>query len=397
MSKENVIISLDGHPQAFIDLKPWLAAKHHAAFDEATRAGIEAFKGANGFFAQLAESGYDFEFEDAEELVRVDWRQYNQVLSCEERLAKIDADGVSAELLIDGFGPMPEDPALDHEITLAFCRWFQDYVSPAPHRFTGAVVVSFRSGVDAVVEEIAHAYERGVKAIHLPPAPSVARPDLPNFNHRMYEPIWRALDERGMSMIWHASTGREKPTWRWEGTERGWESLLFLEINHRHASALQYLLLAGVPERYPNLKLGYIEAGSAWIGPLLQELDGYMAAAPKQISEHRLQMKPSEQWARQGYCAGPLNQREIAARHETGIPNLCFGSDFIHTESCYPHSRRHLARLLADVPAAERNAILRDNAVRIFGFDLDKLAETPAAQLPLFPAKSAAAELSPGA
>ena len=29
----------------------------------------------------------------------------------------------------------------------------------------------------------------------------------------MYEPIWRALDERNMLMIFHASVGREKPMW----------------------------------------------------------------------------------------------------------------------------------------------------------------------------------------
>lgn len=382
MSRENVVISLDGHPHAFIDLKPWLPGRLHAAFDEATELGIETFRGANKYFADLAAAGHAFNFESADALRAVDWRQYNESMTCEERLAKIDEDGVAAELLIDGFGAITQDPALNHEISLAFCRWYQDYVSPAPYRFAGAVVVSLASGPQTVVEEIDAAWKAGVKAIHLPPAPRVARPDLPDYNDPLYEPIWRALDERGMAMIWHSSVGREKPQWLWRGHAPGWETLLFVDIEEVHKSALAFLLLAGVPERYPGLRFGFVESGSTWIAPILEKLDIYMPVASRNGS-YRLGMSPSEQWARQGFAAGPLQSEEVEGRHRLGVETLCFGSDFIHTESSYPHSREHLARLFAGVPEVERNAILRDNAVRLFGFDLDRLADVPAARRPL--------------
>jgi hypothetical protein len=31
---------------------------------------------------------------------------------------------------IDGFGPNTADPSLQHEITLAFIRWFKDHTLP---------------------------------------------------------------------------------------------------------------------------------------------------------------------------------------------------------------------------------------------------------------------------
>ena len=138
----------------------------------------------------------------------------------------------------------------------------------------------------------------------------------------MYEPMWRALDERGMGAIWHASVGREKPAWRWNGTERGWEALLMLDIETLHQSTLKYLLLAGVPERHPNMKFGYIESGSDWVAPILKQIDRYFAA-PTSNPEHKLQMKPSEQWARQGFCAGPLDAREIPIARRSGSPTCC--------------------------------------------------------------------------
>jgi predicted TIM-barrel fold metal-dependent hydrolase len=379
MSRENVVISMDGHTEAFLDLKPWMPSRLHAAVDEAMAEGRRTFMGANRFWADLVHAGTEFAWESANELVTIDAEKYHQVMTCEQRLANIDADGVAAEILIDGFGPNTTDPALQHEFAQGFIRWFKDYTSPAPHRFTAALVVSLAAGQETVVREIAAAYDNDIRCIHLPPAPHVAAPHLPDYNHCVYEPMWRALDERGMAAIWHASVGHEKPAWRWNGGERGWEALLMLDIETLHHSTLKYLLLAGVPERHPNMKFGYIESGSHWVTPILQVLDRYFAA-PTARPEHKLQMKPSEQWARQGFCAGPLDAREIEHRHDVGIRNLLFGSDYIHTEGTFPNTRPHLAKILAGVPNDEAWAIVAGNAERLFGFDVEQLASTPAAR-----------------
>lgn len=379
MSQENVVISLDGHTECFVDLKPWLPAKCHGPFDEATAEGRRTFTGGSRYFADLMYAGAEMAWQAANDLHEVDLTRYHQVLTCAERLARIDADGVAAELLVDGFGAITSDPKLQHEISQSYCRWFKDYAAPAPHRFTAALAVSLAAGQETVVKEIRMAWEHGLRAIHLPPTPRQADPSLPDYNHRMYEPMWQALNERGMATVWHSSVGREKPLWRWNGTERGWEALLFLDIEGLHHSTLKYLLLSGVPERHPNLKFGYIESGSTWIAPILAQLDRYFAA-PTVNPEHKLKMKPSEQWARQGFAAGPLDATEISRVGQLGVRNLAFGSDDIHTEGTWPHTRVHLAKLLAHLSKEDQWAIVAGNAQRIFGFDIDKLAQTPAAQ-----------------
>lgn len=389
MSRENVVISLDGHTECFVDLKPWMPAKHHRAFDEATEEGRRTFMGGSRYFADLMYAGSEMAWQAANNLHEVDLTRYHQVLTTSERIARIDADGVAAELFVDGFGAITTDTVLQHQICESYCRWFKDYASPAPHRFTAALAVSLAAGQEAVVDEIAMAWEHGLRAIHLPPTPQQADPALPHYNHRMYEPMWQALDERGMAAVWHSSVGREKPMWRWNGTERGWEALLFLDIEGLHHSTLKYLLLAGVPERHPNLKIGYIESGSAWIPPILKQLDRYFSA-PAANPAHKLTMKPSEQWARQGFAAGPLDATEIAQVRELGVRNLAFGSDDIHTEGTWPNTRAHLAKLLGHLNQEEQWAIVAGNAERLFGFDLDKLAQTAAARQSWRAAKVAA-------
>ena len=131
--------------------------------------GRRTFAGANRFWADLVYAGTAFAWESANELVQIDQDKYHQVMTCEQRLANIDADGVAAEILIDGFGPNTTDPALQHEIAQGFIRWFKDYTSPAPHRFTAAFVVSLAAGQDIGRSR----NRRGVRerhSLHSPPA-----------------------------------------------------------------------------------------------------------------------------------------------------------------------------------------------------------------------------------
>jgi hypothetical protein len=85
-------------------------------------------------------------------------------------------------------------------------------------------------------------------------------------------------------------------------------------------------------------------------------------------------------WSRQGFAAGLMDPWEIENRHVIGVRNLMWGSDLPHVEGTYPHTREHLDRHFADVPIDEQHAILATNAARVFGFDLEELAKTPAAQ-----------------
>jgi predicted TIM-barrel fold metal-dependent hydrolase len=51
-----------------------------------------------------------------------------------------------------------------------------------------------------------------------------------------------------------------------------------------------------------------------------------------------------------------------------------WGSDYPHTESTFPQSRKILERILDGVPEDERRKITRDNAARLYGFDIGPAA-----------------------
>ena len=377
MRIHDVVISMDSHTHSFVDLKPWLPARFRPAFDEATAVGRRIFFEANRMWGELLREGGEMHW-DMDPSIDASAHRYDLDLTLDQRLRNTEADGIAAEFIIDGNGPVSTDAELLHQVTLAYNRWFEEYTAPARHRIKGAVIVNLIGGVDRAIEEIRDAHAHGLAAIHLCAQPHMSSRDLPPFGHRLYEPMWSMLDELGMAIVFHGGVGREKPLlqWgRWGDGQRGWEDLLMMEVNSGNFGAMKHLLLASIPERYPHIRFGWIETGSHWIPPLLRELDAFMKCR-RADPVTRMNMSPSEMWQRQCFTAGPLGQSEIAILDQVGARNMMFGSDYIHVEGTYPNSRRHLADILEELPSDVAFGIRAGNAARVLGFDLEQIARS---------------------
>ncbi|MEO5837511.1 MAG: amidohydrolase family protein, partial [Acidimicrobiales bacterium] len=77
---------------------------------------------------------------------------------------------------------------------------------------------------------------------------------------------------------------------------------------------------------------------------------------------------PSEFFRRNVFCSFQDDAFGMRERQYIGIDSLCWGNDYPHTESTFPRSQQIMGERLHDVPADERDKILRGNAARIYGF-----------------------------
>ena len=68
----------------------------------------------------------------------------------------------------------------------------------------------------------------------------------------------------------------------------------------------------------------------------------------------------------------------IRNRHEIGVTQMMWSSDFPHGGSDWPNSTAIIEEHFADVPADERDLIVFANAARLHGVDVDTLAPSPA-------------------
>jgi hypothetical protein len=89
-----------------------------------------------------------------------------------------------------------------------------------------------------------------------------------------------------------------------------------------------------------------------------------------------------KQWRQSGFAGGALDVASVAERDLLGVRTRVWGSDYPHAEETYPHTAQQLANVFAGVPDEEVDAMCAGNAARLFGFDLDELSKTPAAQVP---------------
>ena len=63
----------------------------------------------------------------------------------------------------------------------------------------------------------------------------------------------------------------------------------------------------------------------------------------------------------------------IRLRDVIGVDNMMWGSDYPHSESTFPRSRKISAEILAGVRDDERAKIVGGNTARIYNFDVARL------------------------
>lgn len=60
--------------------------------------------------------------------------------------------------------------------------------------------------------------------------------------------------------------------------------------------------------------------------------------------------------------------------HLIGVDNMMWGSDYPHSKSTFPQSRKISARILTGVPEDERAKIIGGNTARLYHFDAARIA-----------------------
>jgi predicted TIM-barrel fold metal-dependent hydrolase len=128
---------------------------------------------------------------------------------------------------------------------------------------------------------------------------------------------------------------------------------------------LTNVVLNGFPERFPNLRFVFMEAGLAWLPFVMQRLDNEyrMRASEAPL----LQRLPSEYIREFFFTTQPL-ERPDRADHFQMLMEQINGATQLLYASDYPHQDFDLPSQVWDLPIPEddRRAILAGNARRLF-------------------------------
>ena len=363
------IISVDGHVKApRASYRDYIEPKWRDAFDawmQTTEGTADGFVGANHG-----------------ESMQWDARQ---------RIAEMEAQGVMAEVLFSNGAPFnagrvdyAPDPEETRQANMAFNRWVLDFCSHAPGRLNPQALVSF-DDVDQAVRDIRWAKEHGMVGILMPPL----YPGSKFFFDPALDPIWGACVEVGIPLSQHGGTGA--PNYQ----PPSMAAFMVLAAEHSFFSgrSLWQMILGGVFDRFPDLRISYIETETWWIAPMMNMLDGrarmrddWTEFAALMGATNELQRLPSEYWRSNCYAGvSPFDPRLIGEELDTDTgndssfrihsDNAMFGADFPHPESIVPSVKEN-ARTFAAMPQvtdADVRKVLYENAAEVFHLDLDAL------------------------
>ena len=129
--------------------------------------------------------------------------------------------------------------------------------------------------------------------------------------------------------------------------------------------SLTVFVFGGVLERFPRLKIVSAENEASWQPFVIQRWDQgfeafrYMYPTP-------LKLRPSGYFGRQIYATFIDDPLGVKYRHEVGIDNIMWSSDYPHTASTWPHSQAVIARDFAGVPEDEKWKIVRGTVIGLY-------------------------------
>jgi predicted TIM-barrel fold metal-dependent hydrolase len=285
------------------------------------------------------------------------------------RPADQDLDGISAEVLYGG-GPPAASADLEFQVALfrAYNDWLADYCKAAPDRLFGVGYVPVYD-MEMALAELTRTKALGHVAALLP-----TYQDRAPYSEAYWDPLWAAAQNLDLPIVFHARTAMH-------GTPVGGDLIDMSTRGGRLAygnvgACAQFILAcqliwSGAYAHFPRLRVGHIENNVGWIAYMLERADRlYHKQAT--AGPHDLEMLPSAYFRRNVFATFIEDTVGIKMRHEIGVGNILFGSDYPHGDSTFPDSRATLSEHTTGIPEAHTRAIFRDNAIDWYRLPLKK-------------------------
>ena len=296
-----------------------------------------------------------------------------------QRLHEQDLDGIDAEVLfapvfVARFIESISDKDIYLSIVQAYNTWqIEQYTSVAPDRLIGNALIPV-SGLEHAVLELERAHRLGFKSVQLQQYPNGSGAPKPEDDR-----FWEKALELGIALSPHLNFGGVV----WRGDPRSDTSLWSAEAAmSQHApmapgATLAQMIVHGVFDRFPQLRLYFAELNCAYIPGMLYYMDRnyhefndwFHVSLKKEPSEYILE-----------HCMFGMI-RDVPVLHMGDLiplDHFVWGTDFPHSVGTFPNSAQFIKEQFTDMDPALRRKILVTNICAHLGIDPDaEITETP--------------------
>ncbi len=279
---------------------------------------------------------------------------------------------------IDGSLPFPTFPRFcgqtfyegeDKELGLACVEAYNDWMIEEWCEPSGGVNIPLCLiplwDVDLAAKEVQRIADKGCRAICFSELPHHLK--LPTIHSGDWDPMFQVCNDNGVTLCMHIGSSSTNPSASPDAPGGVGGTLAF---NNSMASMADWLFSAKLIT-FPKLKLAYSEGQIGWIPYVLERADTGVGA-PRQLAAHE---GAHPRAAVVGNTTGRIFGCFTADYHglhslaEVGPDNICFETDYPHTDTTWPNSKEYAEKMLADFDETVAYKVLRGNAIKMLELD----------------------------
>ena len=250
------------------------------------------------------------------------------------RVQWLDEAGLDEAVCFPNFGLLWERrlssslPALTANMA-AWNRWCASIVSQSGGRLHPVAHLTLRDR-DWVTAQLAELERGGVRMAMIAPAPVDGRP----MSHPDHDALWSAFVDHGVTPVFHVA---DQPRmfddcWYPPDDESFVPTIESAFIWVPPAIALSDMILNGVFDRHPQLRIGVVELSSIWVPQFLLMLDGSLDFTSRlNGTDVTLSKRPSEYLLEHVRVSSFAYEDPARLTRKTGDVFMCC-SDFPHSE-----------------------------------------------------------------
>jgi predicted TIM-barrel fold metal-dependent hydrolase len=300
-----------------------------------------------------------------------DLRRSSAGKTIEQRLADQAADGVDVELIFPNKGLLfwaTPDPVFADAMCRAWNRWAFEWFGGADGWNGGRTrpLASIAAGVPELARaEIEWAAAQGFVGLCFGNSPVYGPKTWGHleYNDPVFEPIWALIEESGLPLTFHVSTGRDP---RAVGGNGGAVINYVCHSMETTLEPLVQLISSGVFERHPGLRAGIVESGIGFVPWLVETMD-YAYRVHHMFVRPVTPEPPSFYFRRNCFATFQEDHAGVAAAEPYDlVDNFMWANDYPHHEGSWPHSAPAIARQMSGLGPQSRAKILGENARRVF-------------------------------
>jgi predicted TIM-barrel fold metal-dependent hydrolase len=260
---------------------------------------------------------------------------------------------------------MVREPAFAVALARSYNDWLADRWLRREPTLKGSIVIPPQDPAAGAAEIRKHAGNPSYVCAYLPGAGLKLL-----YGHELYDPVYEAAQEAGLPIVIH-SVEAIFPVFPFQ-LEQFRTAMAVHALAHPLSMVANCvsMLETGVPVRFPDLRIGFMEAGTGWVPFVANRLDKEYIERRREVPI--LQERPSHYMRRFFYGTQPIEEPEertdLVKHFELfdGENQAMFASD-------WPHHDFDHTQFVFGLPFSReaRRKIMGLNAARFFGLEVD--------------------------